>query len=138
MRTIVEKSHFRIFRRQFKHVGISPIYSLICMTGHGNHHMLRKDRIRIYKNMIFVAAFRIEFNPLLLCRTVLFTKETSPLSYILLIEFRCRRNHPGWIVLQSYGKSSDFHLPDKHIFKGLEIVGSKRPCRQLVRKEFLY
>ena len=108
------------------------------MSGLGNHQMIRKYRIWIYKNIIFLAFAAFESEHYLLRRTILPAKETSALRKIFLAELGCGRNHSGRIELKLDCKATYFHFPDLHVFKGTEITAGKRPLRQLVPNKFMY
>ena len=79
---IVEECEIRIFSCQIEHVHISFPYGLVCMSCSRNHQMVRKDRVRIQKYMVFLALPALELEHYLFLRTVFAAKEALPFSYI--------------------------------------------------------
>ena len=53
-RTVVEQSITLKFSGKEQHIFISAGYTLIRMSSHGNNQMIRKYRIWIYKDVIFM------------------------------------------------------------------------------------
>ena len=98
------------------------------MLAHGYDQMVRENRIWINKDMILLTLASLELNECLDIRTVLATQETFSVGNFLFCQFRRRRNHPGRVELELYGKTSDLNLSYTDILQSPEVITRKRPA----------
>ena len=98
------------------------------MSVHRDDQMVRKYRIRIHKDMIFLSLASLKLHECLYIGTVLSAKKTLPLGYILLGQLCCRGYHSGRIELKLYGQSSDLDFPYTDILQSPEVITRKRPA----------
>ena len=68
--TIVEEYVTGILSGKIQHIDVSVPDRLVCMLCLGYDQMIRKYRIRIDQNIIFLALAPFELEHYLLCRTV--------------------------------------------------------------------
>ena len=127
-----------IFSGKVKHIHIPVPDRLIHMTAFRYHEMIRKYRIRINQNMIFLALTTLELHHYLFFRAVFTTEEAATLGNILLAEFCCGRHHPGRVELELYVQTANLNLLDAHILQRPEIITGQRPTRELVSYELMY
>ena len=126
--TIVEKCKPVILTCQVQHVDIPMPDRLIRMSDRCNYQMVRKYRIWIYKNVIFLALSPFKPDHALLWRTVFPTKETLAHRYVFLIQLCSGRNDPGRIELKLYCQSASLNFPYPDILQGPEVITRKRPA----------
>ena len=85
---IIEESTVWIYPGKLKHVLVTSNDCLIRVLSQGDNQVLRKNRIWIYKEMIFISLPADKADPGLFLRAIIFTKETPAAGNILLAEFR--------------------------------------------------
>ena len=98
------------------------------MLVHGDDQMVRKYRIWIHEDMIFLSLASLELHEGLYIGTVLAAKKTLPLGNFLFSQFCSRRNHSGRIELKLHGQSSDLDFPYTDILQSPEVITRKRPA----------
>ena len=138
LRTVVEECESVIFAGEVQHVDISFPYRLVCVAVHRNHQMVRKNRIRIYEDMIFLSLASVKLDKHLFLRSVLSAEEALSRRYLLFAELCGRRNYPRRIELKLHGQSSDLHFPHLHVLQSTVVITCKRPARKLVSYELMY
>ena len=89
--------------------------------------MVRKNRIGIEQDVIFLPLPAVETYESLFRETVAEKARTG--SNRRLVQFGCRRNHPGRIMLQHHIQTSYVQTSGLHPLQSPEIGTSHRPVR---------
>ena len=137
-RSVIEEYVFRICPCKVENIHIASPYRLSGMAAECYHEMIRENRIRIDKDIVFLAFPAIETDMYLLRRPVFRTQETGSRIEGSGIRPCCRRYDTRRIELYADIQTADgkpFHL---HPFQSPEIFTGKGPARQLVIDKFLY
>ena len=83
-RTVIEECISLIFGSQIQHIHIAVPDGLIGVLVLCDYKMVREYRVRVYKDMIFLALASLKLHHYLLCRPVLTTEEAPSFSNVLL------------------------------------------------------
>ena len=88
-RAVVEECESVILTGKVQHVYVPVPDGLVSMSDCGYDQMVRKDRIRIHKNVVLFVLPAFELYHALLGRTVVTAKEASALLKRCPVQFRC-------------------------------------------------
>ena len=126
MRSVVEKGVILIFLGKVKDVYVAFPDGLGAMPCARNHEMVRKNRIGIEQDVVFLALASLEAEECLLGEAV--AEKAGPLSDRGLVELCRRRNHTRRVVLHNDVQPPYVKFPGLHTLERPEVRAGKRPA----------